>query len=230
MDKEKTSLQIRLQNCKHENEMGKVSLLIYKEELEAIELGEIDGSKFCEEENLGIERCDAVGIAIQWDGGSYVAGCWNEELEGIIAEGKFNVYLTTEETEEEYLMIESKEDMVYKSEAEECEFTHAHGDERICYEKIGLTEIRNLPCPNWHLSTNSFLLHGFWNYGYLVLKKTMEENEESFSLGVPGVFEKPEALMALYFGFSDFEEITDKKENQEPKVGDFGCWFIKLKK
>ena len=71
----------------------------------------------------------------------------------------------------------------------------------------------------------------------------MEEDKEKLSLGVPGVFEKPEAVMAILFGFPAFEEIPSemvnakmnhsmtfpqKEKNQETEVGTFGCWFVTL--
>ena len=105
----------------------------------------------------------------------------------------------------------------------------------IDYEKIDLSQIRELPSPNWHLAQNSFLVHGFWNYGYLVLKKEVETDKEKLSLGVPGIFEKPEAVMALLFGFPTFEAVSqemtilEKEKNQESKVGTMGCWFVDLK-
>ena len=93
-------------------------------------------------------------------------------------------------------------------------------------------------------ATNSFLVHGFWNYGYLVLKKDVEEDKEKLSLGVPGIFEKPEAVMAVLFGFPMFEALPEemikspmnevqnllqKETNQETMAGTFGCWFVGLK-
>ena len=48
-------------------------------------------------------------------------------------------------------------------------------------------------------------------------------------------YEKPEAVMAVLFGFPDFEAlpeemvIQEKEKNQETKEGTFGCWFTNLK-
>lgn len=96
------------------------------------------------------------------------------------------------------------------------------------YRKIQLAHIKDLPPKNGHLCNNSFLLHGFFNYNYLILKKEKLENDESWSLGVPGVYEQPEKIMAVMFGFPEFE--AREKENKEPKEGTFGAWFIALEK
>ena len=49
-------------------------------------------------------------------------------------------------------------------------------------------------------------------------------------MGVPGVYEGPEKMMAMMFGFSEFEAQERDKENQEPKEGTFGAWFMTLEK
>lgn len=120
-------------------------------------------------------------------------------------------------------------------------------DTQYTYQKINLNEIANLPSGNWHFMNNSFLLHGFWNYGYLVLKETMEAGKKKFALGIPGFFEHPEMVMAAYFGFPHFASLPpevaemaigqtyqlpisiEKEENQHPKEGTFGCWFVNLR-
>lgn len=115
--------------------------------------------------------------------------------------------------------------------------------EVVSYQKMELNEIRNLPSPNWYLCNNRFLVHGFFNYGYLVLKKTADTDGEKAYLGVPGFFEKPEMVMATLFGFPEFEAlpkavsaaqmgealtIPDIEKSQEPKDGTFGCWLVPL--
>lgn len=115
--------------------------------------------------------------------------------------------------------------------------------EVVSYQKMELNEIRNLPSPNWYLCNNRFLVHGFFNYGYLVLKKATDADGEKNYLGVPGFFEKPEMVMATLFGFPEFEALPkaisaaqmgealtfpDIEKSQEPKTGTFGCWLIPL--
>lgn len=116
-------------------------------------------------------------------------------------------------------------------------------DTEISYYKMNLNEIYALPSKYWQYSNNSFLIHGFWNYGYLVLKEEMENGEKRISLGVPGIFETPEMVMAKFFGFPQFEALPSEvvevvagesyavpkaEKNQQPKEGLFGCWFVTL--
>ena len=109
------------------------------------------------------------------------------------------------------------------------------------FRKIELSEIRSLPSPNWYLCNNSFLLHGFFNYHYLIIKKEIytDSNKEKYYLGVPGVFERPEKVMAMLFGFPIFEELTEEmfekehtsiieERKSEPNIGTFGGWFTLL--
>ena len=113
----------------------------------------------------------------------------------------------------------------------------------MTYNKINLNEIHSLHHKHWHYGNNSFLIHGFWNYGYLVLKENLEENKKRVSLGVPGIYEEPEMVMATYFGFPRFEilptqvvqmEVGEKisvlaeKENQQAQEHILGCWFVDL--
>ena len=80
--------------------------------------------------------------------------------------------------------------------------------------KIELKHIRELPRRYWYLGNNSFLLHGFFNYRYLVVGK-MEER--TWFIGVPGIYQAQERVMATIFGFPEF--MPEPVENQ------FGYWY-----
>lgn len=254
-----TIMEVYVRNFLRENSTGKVFALIYSEDLRGIELEHIEIKNGQSDTHLsfstediresGFSLNNIVGIGIRLDGGVYLASCWKDICEDEITRGEFVVW---KEKKEEF----SEED--YKVEVRVAEETGGHNNNlevieeasekthrnsSITYEKMDLSQIRDLPSPNWHLTTNSFLVHGFWNYGYLVLKKELAENEEKISLGVPGIFEKPEAVMAVLFGFPSFEEtpqeleaaamnqpiyFSDKNTNQESKVGTFGSWFVEL--
>lgn len=229
-----SDMQINIQNCCKKNETGILYALTYKKELLGLALGELrirnsqcEGSVTFETENIMNSACalnDVVGVIIRLPGEEYFASCWKDEFAEEIARGNFSV------------VEELKDTAVLEEDVATVDI-----EATITYDKIHLDQIRDLPSPNWHLATNSFLLHGFANYGYLVLKKEMENGKETLSLGVPGIFEKPEAVMAILFGFPDFEEIPSKmemnarrnfsdiKKNQEPKLGTFGGWFVELK-
>ena len=62
-------------------------------------------------------------------------------------------------------------------------------EKNITCIKIELKDIRELPRKYWYLGNNSFLLHGFFNYRYLVLGKIEEDNEDKWFLGVPGIYQ-----------------------------------------
>lgn len=84
----------------------------------------------------------------------------------------------------------------------------------ITCAKIELKHIRELPRRYWYLGNNSFLLHGFFNYRYLVVGK-MEER--TWFIGVPGIYQAQERVMATIFGFPEF--MPEPVENQ------FGYWY-----
>ncbi len=57
-----------------------------------------------------------------------------------------------------------------------------------------------LPRRCWPLANNSFLLHGYHNYGHLLLL----EDDGRLWLGVPGIYDPREARAADLFGFPRF--------------------------
>lgn len=91
--------------------------------------------------------------------------------------------------------------------------------------QIELKDLKELPKKYWYLGNNSFLLHGFFNYRYLVVGKT---GEERWFIGVPGIYQRQERVMAAIFGFPEFLAAAvqgDDPEAQESEpVNRFGCW------
>ena len=101
--------------------------------------------------------------------------------------------------------------------------------------RIDLSDIRKLPKRNWYLCNNSFLIHGFFNYHYLIIWECEERGEKRTYLGVPGIYERPERMMALLFGFPDFRLETDVMDEKCPQhspkeepIGKFGYWLCPL--
>lgn len=94
---------------------------------------------------------------------------------------------------------------------------HPYGDERV-YVKLEPKDFVVLQEKYQHLANNSFLLHGFYNYRYIILGK-----EDGYFLGVPGVFYEREKMMALMFGFEAFE-----CEGGIAKVGGFGYYLRRV--
>ena len=103
----------------------------------------------------------------------------------------------------------------------------------VTYKKIEIIDIRKLPKQNWNLCGNSFLIHGFFNYHYLILKTVEDPEKKQQFLGVPGIYEQPERMMALIFGFPEFEpepseEPGCKTSNSGDHTGTFGYWMCEL--
>ena len=94
---------------------------------------------------------------------------------------------------------------------------HPYGDNRV-YVKLEPKDFIVLRENYQHLVNNSFLLHGFYNYRYLILGK-----EGDFYLGVQGVFYEREKMVALMFGFEAFE-----CEGGEAEEGKFGYYLRKV--
>ena len=115
-------------------------------------------------------------------------------------------------------------------------------------QRMDISDIRSLPKKNWHLCSNSFLIHAFFSYHYLVRKDVEEDGVIKSYLGVPGIYARPERAMAMLFGFPEFEEAhrsANSKKNtitkeqageakgansKEPRIpeGTFGYWLCQL--
>ncbi len=84
---------------------------------------------------------------------------------------------------------------------------HPFGDERL-FLSIEPKDFVILRASYQRLVNNSFLLHGFYNYGHLILGPDAEmrdENNTCFYLGVPGTYFEREKMVAVMFGFEGFE-------------------------
>ena len=87
-------------------------------------------------------------------------------------------------------------------------------------------DIGLLPREIWVYGNNSFLLHGYYNYRYLILAKLFNpEGTPRYLLGVPGHYYSNERYMASMFGFPNF--VLSK--NQPMEDGRFGYWYTDVK-
>ena len=82
----------------------------------------------------------------------------------------------------------------------------------VTYKKIEIIDIRKLPKQNWNLCGNSFLIHGFFTYHYLILKTVEDPEKKQQFLGVPGIYAQQERMMALLFGFPEFESAENSAD------------------
>ncbi|MBQ7795786.1 MAG: hypothetical protein IJ374_04410 [Lachnospiraceae bacterium] len=87
-------------------------------------------------------------------------------------------------------------------------------------------DIGRLPRESWIYGNNSFLLHGYYNFRYLILIR-LENGSGSprYLIGVPGHYYSNEKYMATMFGFPNF--VLSKK--QPPNDGRFGYWYTDIK-
>lgn len=88
--------------------------------------------------------------------------------------------------------------------------------------KIEPKDIGLLPKELWTLSSNSFLLHGFYCYHHLIFAKMQGTSGHRYILGIPGIFHNREKFMAKMFGFESFKSIRRRDARQ----GDFGYWYL----
>lgn len=71
---------------------------------------------------------------------------------------------------------------------------------------------------------NNFLRHGYGKFGYVILAR--REEDGAYILGIPGFYERQEALMANMFGFPYFKETGgNSRQNQQ-----FGYWYRFIEK
>jgi len=96
------------------------------------------------------------------------------------------------------------------------------GDERkyIILTPSDFILLRN---EDYRLVRNSFLVHNYSNYKELVLWKETKESEDSYYIGVKGIYDPRECRAAVYFGFERFE-----CREEPPKVGEFGYYMKRV--
>ncbi len=101
-----------------------------------------------------------------------------------------------------------------------------YGDE-VEAVQIELKDLRELPKKYWYLGNNSFLLHGFFNYHYLLLGRL---SDGRWFLGVPGIYQRQERVMASIFGFPGFfltqkDAVLQTASCEEMKEHQPGIWY-----
>jgi hypothetical protein len=99
------------------------------------------------------------------------------------------------------------------------------GTPQISRRRIALYDLFSLPGSNRQLCKNSFLVHGFFNYRYLIEKTVTQDGQTGRFIGVPGVFSPQEQKFAGMYGFPDFEQAEpDGRDYPE----NFGYWLRPL--
>ena len=93
-------------------------------------------------------------------------------------------------------------------------------DEGVYGVKMNLRDFKILPKQYRYLANNSFLLHGYFNYKY-ILFGYMDGKEKHWFIGIPGNFQNQEQILAGAFGFPEFRT----KQLTRQKTGEFGYWY-----
>lgn len=101
----------------------------------------------------------------------------------------------------------------------------AFADDEIgdCF-RVTPKDLAGLSKREWRLGSNSFLLHGYYNYHYLIVGRKREGEKEVIILGVPGTFYEQEKVMAGMFGFPYFKLVDEEPLSE----GSFGYWYRRL--
>ncbi len=78
------------------------------------------------------------------------------------------------------------------------------------------------------LVRNSFLLHGYYNYHYILLGKYPDK----YYIGVPGIMHEQERMAAAMFGFIGFERASKKsvygEKGAEQNNDNFGYYMMEV--
>ena len=78
---------------------------------------------------------------------------------------------------------------------------------------------------NWEYGNNSFVMHGYYNYHYLLLGlMQFQDGKRQHVLGVPGIFSNKDKYLANIFRFTEFVPVR----NCPYRTGEFGYWIAKL--
>ena len=120
-----------------------------------------------------------------------------------------------EETEELEENVEETEEFC-------CPFKDGEFEE--C-QKIGILDYEKLnPCDQGLLN-NNFLRYGWRRYKHVLIGRDTKRN--CYILGVPGMYDRQEALMAGMFGFPYFKEAKPEKTelSAQEVQGHFGYWY-----
>lgn len=95
------------------------------------------------------------------------------------------------------------------------------GEEVADCVRVSPRDLGTLYQSQWPMGRNSFLMHGYYNYRHLLFGKC---RDGSYFLGIPGIYENQERMMADMFGFPLFREAKEQRQLR----GRFGYWCRKL--
>ena len=85
--------------------------------------------------------------------------------------------------------------------------------------RLNNRDLSRIPRDKWELGNNSFLLHGYYQYGHLLLLRRQTEEDICYYIGVPGVYNEREQEIASMFGFDEFKVVKGPNTRQKGFAG-----------
>ena len=137
-----------------------------------------------------------------------------------IVEEEENLEERAMENQEENFQEELPEPQIAEQSVEQSEESAVFCDHAFCdCRKINPGDFKMLNRRDQGLLYNNFLRHGFSRHGFVILAR--REEDDQYILGVPGYYERQEALMANMFGFPYFKEAGRDRNGTQG----FGYWY-----
>ena len=137
-----------------------------------------------------------------------------------IVEEEENLEERAMENQEENFQEELPEPQMAEQSVEQSEESAVFCDHAFCdCRKINPGDFKMLNRRDQGLLYNNFLRHGFSRHGFVILAR--REEDDQYILGIPGYYERQEALMANMFGFPYFKEAGRDRNGTQG----FGYWY-----
>lgn len=137
-----------------------------------------------------------------------------------IIEEEENLEERAMENQEENFQEELPEPQMAEQSVEKSEEPAVFRDHAFCdCRKINPGDFKMLNRKDQGILYNNFLRHGFSRHGFVILAR--REEDDQYILGVPGYYERQEALMANMFGFPYFKEAGRDRNGTQG----FGYWY-----
>lgn len=137
-----------------------------------------------------------------------------------IIEEEENLEERAMENQEENFQEELPEPQMAEQSVEKSEEPAVFRNHAFCdCRKINPGDFKMLNRKDQGLLYNNFLRHGFSRHGFVILAR--REEDDQYILGIPGYYERQEALMANMFGFPYFKEAGRDRNGTQG----FGYWY-----
>lgn len=95
------------------------------------------------------------------------------------------------------------------------------------YDCVEITpeDIFALPNLAWGLKNNEFLKYGYYNFRHLILGKKYNEKDNTYIIGVPGIYTRRDRGSASMYGFDRFRFSM----RSDVRLNQFGYWYMEIK-